>query len=121
MCFSQSFKVSLPRSFWLLAGSRTQGAALAMVSVILSVSPHHMTPCAVLSWVWKSVVGWCFLGQSWRNPAQSCSALLLPFSPISCFVQCGTSLGLGTTEKLYVRAKQMQLQVQGQPMLWPSA
>lgn len=39
MCFSQSFKVSLPRSFWLLAGSCTQSATLAMVSVILSVSP----------------------------------------------------------------------------------
>lgn len=25
---------------------------------------HHMTPSALLSWVWRSVVGWCFMGQS---------------------------------------------------------
>lgn len=36
------------------------------------------------------------------------AAPLLPFLPTSWFVQCGTSLLLGTTEKLYVRAKQVQ-------------
>lgn len=92
----------------------------AMARTILSVPPHHMTPCALLSWVWSSIVEQWFLGQSWRNPAQRCFTLL-PFSPISCFAQRGTSLGLGTTEKLYVRAKQMLLQVPGQPVLWPDA